>query len=370
MDTTKLPDLFIENVKPLLKEYMVFDVDWEMQLEETSFFVLINKQLPSKIEFSLDKDSVTQIITEMYSRYKIPRGNITSYLNIDHSDQRELIMMVNRNLFIHFKDEYFASISIFYPYGLYSEFINGIKDLAIKLEKKNQKAKDNFHMILFHKSHGKLELKVKQFQLKPFKINIEENYNDDFLPVHKRITERLNTPDDKGIVLLHGDPGTGKTTYIRYLARTLNKKIIYIPPQFSADLTSTTFMELMLQHTNSVLIIEDAENIIEDRNLGRNLSVSGLLNIADGLLSFCLKLQIICTFNTNLSRIDPALLRKGRLIALYEFKELEIEKAQQLVENLDLKFSVTKPMTLAQIYGQKDHDFEYVPKTVSGFKKV
>ena len=44
------------------------------------------------------------------------------------------------------------------------------------------------------------------------------------LEVHQTIVNRLSKKNDKGIVLLHGKSGTGKTFYIRYLISTLNKK--------------------------------------------------------------------------------------------------------------------------------------------------
>ena len=60
------------------------------------------------------------------------------------------------------------------------------------------------------------------------------------------------------------------------------------------------FIDLLIDNPNAVLIIEDAENIIMDRKINNNSSVSNLLNISDGLLSDCLNVQIICTFNSAL----------------------------------------------------------------------
>ncbi len=72
---------------------------------------------------------------------------------------------------------------------------------------------------------------------------------------------------------------------------------------------------------------------------------------------FYLRIQIICTFNAPLTRIDKALLRKGRVIASYEFKPLTIKKSNTLLKSLNSEYITTKEMTLAEVFYQKDLDF-------------
>jgi len=158
-------------------------------------------------------------------------------------------------------------------------------------------------------------------------------------------------------VLLHGKPGTGKTSYIRYLVTKLKKQLIFLPPNIASIITDPSLISSLINNRNSVLVIEDAENIIVSRDTHKGSPVSAILNITDGLLSDCLNIQIICSFNTDLSKIDNALMRKGRLIAKYEFKELEIEKAQRLSDKLGFKTEITEPMTLTEIYNQQDKEF-------------
>jgi ATP-dependent 26S proteasome regulatory subunit len=190
------------------------------------------------------------------------------------------------------------------------------------------------------------------------RLNIEDNYNNDFIPVHKEITRRLAQRNDKGLVILHGKPGTGKTSYIRYLITTLEKNVIFLPPNMADVITNPGFMSILINHPNSVFVIEDAENIVMDRNSEGNSPVSALLNISDGLLSDCLNIQIVCSFNTDISKVDTALMRKGRLIAKYEFKELETEKAQLLSDKLLFHTKINKPMTLTEIYNQDQMSFQ------------
>ena len=124
---------------------------------------------------------------------------------------------------------------------------------------------------------------------------------------------------------------------------------------------------MLIDNPNSIFVIEDAENIIIDREQNGASPVSALLNISDGLLSDCLNIQIICSFNTDLSRVDSALLRKGRLIAKYEFKELETQKAQKLSDKLGFQTEINKPMTLTEIYNQTEMSFQPERRKAVGF---
>jgi ATP-dependent 26S proteasome regulatory subunit len=118
-----------------------------------------------------------------------------------------------------------------------------------------------------------------------------------------------------------------------------------------------------------VLVIEDAENIIIDRKYDSNSSVSNLLNLSDGLLSDCLNVQIICTFNNALSMVDSALMRKGRLIARYEFGRLDEGKAQRLSDHLGLSQIIRRPMTLAEITNPDEPEYKLPERNMIGFQR-
>ena len=133
--------------------------------------------------------------------------------------------------------------------------------------------------LLITKSYG---LDTSILEISRPKLSIEENYNDDFLDVHQTITNRLRKQNDKGLVLLHGKPGTGKTSYIRYLVAKAKKRVIFLPPNMAASITDPRLMNVLINNPNSIFVIEDAENIIIDRTRSGSSSVSALLNLADG----------------------------------------------------------------------------------------
>ena len=194
-------------------------------------------------------------------------------------------------------------------------------------------------------------LEIKTHSIKPYRIDFETMYNNDFFEVHTRVKNAL-TNDNKGVVLFHGIAGSGKTNYIKWLTSQIpNKKFIFVPTTMIGSLTDPAFISLLIGNKNSVLVLEDCENYIAERtSFNSNTDVvSSILNIADGMLSDVLECQLICTFNSDISKIDSALLRKGRLIAEYKFKELTVEKCNKYLQSTDRDFRVDKAYSLAEL---------------------
>jgi len=218
-------------------------------------------------------------------------------------------------------------------------------------------------------TRGDYGLELTRMDVKRTRLNLNLFYEDDFSDVHHTILRRLNKKDDKGIVLLHGLPGTGKTTYLRYLVGKIKKRVLFIPPDMATQIANPELVRLLIDNPNSVLVIEDAENIIMQRQAGNDSAVSNLLNISDGLLSDFLNVQIVCTFNSNVNVVDKALLRKGRLIASYEFKQLSVSKARQLGQHLGYKGMINQPLTLSEIINHKERSYTVQERQLIGFRR-
>ncbi|NJN80276.1 MAG: AAA family ATPase [Anaerolineales bacterium] len=198
-------------------------------------------------------------------------------------------------------------------------------------------------------------------------VDIHEIYNDDFAEVDQIVSQSLQK-NESGMILLHGEPGTGKTTYIKHLiCKHTEKQFIFIQNDFVRDLLNPSFVYFLLQNKNSILLIEDAEKVVISRESSSNDSVvSTILQLTDGLFSDYLNIKIICTFNTNIERIDKALLRKGRMIAKYKFTALSAEKTSALANKLGYE-NVKGSLTLADIFGSDKRGFDQADKKAIGF---
>jgi hypothetical protein len=142
----------------------------------------------------------------------------------------------------------------------------------------------------------------------------------------------------------------------------IKKKVLFLSPNIAGSLTDPDFIDLLVDNPNSVVIM--------DRRNNPQSSVSNLLNISDGLLADFLNVQLICTFNSSVALIDSALMRKGRLIAKYEFGKLSIAKAQKLSDHLGMKTIVKQPMTIAEISNPNEQVQPLPQVQVIGFRRA
>lgn len=252
-----------------------------------------------------------------------------------------------------------------YHNGEQVNFINECTELLRPIRQRQRREPLEINLIV--KGHNGLQLKA--MEIKRTKLDISLFYEDDFAATDELIRKRLNAKKDKGIVLLHGLPGTGKTTYLRYLVGKIKKRVLFLSPTVAENLMSPDFVELLINNPDTVVIIEDAENIIMDRKFSNSSSVSNLLNISDGLLADFLNVQLICTFNNSLTMVDSALMRKGRLIAKYEFGKLSIEKARRLSDHIGLAQQIDKPMTIAEIANPHEKVEQTNSIEVIGFRR-
>ena len=193
-------------------------------------------------------------------------------------------------------------------------------------------------------------------------IDIKKNYNDD-LPYDK-ICELIEKEDSPELMLFYGDPGTGKTSLIKHLiSKYDDKSFVFIDGTLLANVSQEKLMSYFLENQSTIFILEDCEKVLMNREHYANPVMPILLNLTDGIIGDVLGIKLICTFNTALSNIDKALIRKGRLSLKYEFKKLTKDKVSNILGK-----TADKEMTLADIYyNEEENDYSKKQQNKIGF---
>ncbi len=351
----QLPE-FSEKDYDLINEYG--------KINSPKLFISLFKSIPQKmkidrvngyrIRLQLESEMKDQIIHRFYTKKFDSKKDAMGFIRI-------IYLLANGYLIDLDHDE----IAIFFANKEEADAEAFL--LQFKILEKEQRKENSISIIIHDNEYG---LRTEKLIFKPAAINLDKNYNNDLLEKHPTILKMLKEKNKSGLHLFHGIPGTGKSTYIRQLIAKQRKEVIFLSPSIAASLDSPNFTKLLLDNVNTILVVEDAEELIISRESGRNSSVAMLLNITDGILGEGLGIQVIATFNTPLGNIDKALLRKGRLLSIYEFKALELTKARSLMQEIGKDPNrLNRPTALADIYHYDENDAstQDVRKNTIGF---
>jgi hypothetical protein len=356
-------------MKRLPEKYPLHEISYGYELPLEQLFVHYFDAVPSKFSDSTKKYGHKIYDYLISNRFDLEVETRYTGKRYDKPSNNHLFFNTDAHLGIVLKSSHDKTHGIYYDMTILYNTQNGsfedqTKDLDLKQFEISIK-KSGINLVKAEMGH----LDTEEYEMNVPDINLELNYGTEFVKIHDVIIKRLNNPNDKGIILFHGDPGTGKTSYIKYLTRLItDKEILFIPPAMAESLSEPSIIPFLMEHKNSILIVEDAERVIADRESnGSSVGVSNILNLTDGILGDCLNIQVVATFNMKREKIDQALLRKGRLIAEHKFGKLTTEESNRLLEHLGNEKRVDKGMTLADIYNIDEEVFKHDNKTQIGF---
>ncbi|XP_052196019.1 AAA-ATPase ASD, mitochondrial-like [Diospyros lotus] len=159
--------------------------------------------------------------------------------------------------------------------------------------------------------------------------------------------------------LLYGPPGTGKSTMIAAMANLLGYDLYDL--ELTAVKDNTELRKLLIETTGkSIIVIEDIDCSVDLTAQRRNtkkkedneekdpmqklakeetdsnnskVTLSGLLNFVDGLWSACGGEKLIVFTTNHVEKLDPALIRKGRMDKHVEMPYCSFEAFKVLARN-------------------------------------
>ncbi|KAM7508076.1 hypothetical protein LguiA_018529 [Lonicera macranthoides] len=160
--------------------------------------------------------------------------------------------------------------------------------------------------------------------------------------------------------LLYGPPGTGKSTMIAAMANFLGYDLYDL--ELTAVRDNTDLRKLLIETSSkSIIVIEDIDCSVdltgqrkkkkkekeegeekdptkkkekeEKESKTSNVTLSGLLNFIDGLWSACKGERLIVFTTNHVEKLDPALIRRGRMDKHIELSYCSFEAFKVLAKN-------------------------------------
>ncbi|XP_022774465.1 AAA-ATPase At3g28580-like [Durio zibethinus] len=158
--------------------------------------------------------------------------------------------------------------------------------------------------------------------------------------------------------LLYGPPGTGKSTMIAAMANFLNYDVYDL--ELTTVKNNVELRRLLIEISNkSIIVIEDIDCSLdltgqreknkkkdeneemdpvskrakEEEKKDSEVTLSGLLNFIDGLWSACGGERIIVFTTNHVEKLDPALIRRGRMDKRIEMSYCRLEAFKVLAKN-------------------------------------
>lgn len=290
--------------------------------------ILIHNTYSSKLfnkainDFILDKNVFTEVIPDSEELII----NDKMFVKLDEDCYLSYII-ADRNMDNSFID----SITFYYNngYDKVQDFVELLNECVLDFCEDDSNKLNTIGL-----SQNGLELEPVNFHNIDLE-NIEMFYNEQtFKSVEKAIKKIKKA--DKGLTVLYGDRGTGKTSIINHLATKLDRIIMFIPNNMiEHTINNPDFRRFIKKYERPIIVLDDCEMLFNEMYKSNPIS-NNLLQMVDGFLSDTMNVNIIALFNTDTEDdIDESLLECNNLIDVIEFELLSTEESNDLSKHLE-----------------------------------
>jgi len=172
--------------------------------------------------FRIESISGNKFVGNLLKHYAIPDKAYTQYTYQDNDSPKMNGVMIafQNDILLYFDSD--MGCALYYD-KLYEKNKSSIlyQILGLLYSCKNPKVTKNKIYIVYRSSHG---FDKMGFNIKKIDINLQENYNDDFIEKAEEIIRGLNDKDKSNLVILRGLPGVGKCVIGNTKITIRNKK--------------------------------------------------------------------------------------------------------------------------------------------------
>jgi len=183
--------------------------------------------------------------------------------------------------------------------------------------------------------------------------NFDYYYTESTLKELNKLIKKLKK-NNKGLSILQGERGTGKTNSIKYITSNVDKMFFYINSNLlDSTINNSEFRNFLKKYENSVLIIDDCESLLNDIFGRSNQTTNNIIQLVDGLSSDLSPVNIICIFNDELED-DDVLLECNNLLSVVDFEYLTTEESNELSKLIGSNKKYKNKTRLIDIINKKE----------------
>lgn len=295
-----------------------------------------------------DEESFVQIKGDneylKYRGYILPTG--TYYAQLDDGENFAILIVeeTSRN-----DDDYLYQPFNSSLYFIGPKHIKYARKMKNKLKKLNISEKEQKHEVVMKFANGRRMFKTDTF--KPFEKVIFDG-KEDILSYVDNWVNSLPNYEKYGITpklsfLLHGEPGTGKSTFAKALARYLDIETVCIIDSNCLMDGSASGM-----YNKAVILIDDIDCIgssRKDKNADKESKelIGTLLEFLDTPPTFNFKgndgkfykVSIVVSTTNYYNKLDDAVKRFGRFDKTIEMKNFKLPEIEKMCTLYDIKAS-------------------------------
>jgi hypothetical protein len=232
-------------------------------------------------------------------------------------------------------------------------YSNSSKDKMVELKEKLEsiKIEDTINDIVEDGSGEEKVFKIKlddnvYFTEVPIDIKlnkwetISEIYSKRVKKKSKKIYKNINDKP-RGLHVLSGERGSGKTNLIKTLIPRIEKRVVYLPlTLFDSSILNSNFIDYLKGNQDCVLFIDDCENYFNKIHQKSNLYVSNVLQILESIEE--INIHIILSLNLDVNSVDENLLLSKSCLTNVNLDKIEGEESKKLSKIMGFEGNVNK----------------------------
>lgn len=299
----------------------------------------------------------TKLFNEMMSNYVVEKNYFTEVLPTDNS------FIINDKMFVKVSDTIYCSYVVFdrnQEDSMVSDlcfFYKNVEDFE-QIQKIIEESNSCLLDFCENESNKLNTLSISSqnvLEIEPIDMtnvdidNFELYYSKKtFKDINKLVKEVKK--NNKGLSILYGERGTGKTSVINYIASKLDRIVIFISNNMiDSTINNSEFRKFLKKYYKPILIIDDCEMLYDGFLKSSTLS-NNILQMVDGFLSDNIEVNIISIFNvTDEDEIDESLLECNNLLRTINFTMLTEEESNELSDFIGHKKTYKNKMRVLDI---------------------